>query len=173
MLASQTKTTADHYCTVRLSNYYLDSNTMTELRSKNLILVAGVTTVVSVGLLMSWLLSTKNKKLKLYYFNIPGKGEPIRLACAYSGIDFEDVRVDREQFEKLKQESKLPFGQLPVLQVSEDTFLSQSAAIMRYIGKLGGLYPKDPIAAALVDAVMDEEHDLFAGISIVRYKGTM
>ena len=30
--------------------------------------------------------------LKLYYFNIKGKGEPIRLFCAYTGLELEANR---------------------------------------------------------------------------------
>ena len=35
--------------------------------------------------------STMTPKLKLYYFNSKGKGEPIRLFCAYAGLDLEEV----------------------------------------------------------------------------------
>lgn len=49
--------------------------------------------------------------------------------------------------------------------------LTQSAAIMRYLGKLSGAYPDDPLKAALVDAIIDEENDLFTGLSVARYKG--
>lgn len=38
---------------------------------------------------------TAATKVKLYYFDIKGKGEPIRLACTYAKIPLEDVRVKR------------------------------------------------------------------------------
>ena len=49
---------------------------------------------------------------KLYYFNIKGLGEPIRLAAHYAGLKFEDIRLDREAFQKMKQAGELPFGQV-------------------------------------------------------------
>eukprot|EP00808_Paulinella_micropora_P007323 g80883.t1 len=115
------------------------------------------------------------KTLKLYYFDIPGKGEPIRLACAVNGIDLEDIRISYEDFNKMKEEGKLPFGQLPCLEVEgkkgESAYLVQSAAIMRYIGKLvgGDMYPSDAVKAALVDAVVDQEIDLFMGLTVSKY----
>ena len=60
---------------------------------------------------------TKNNKLKLYYFDIPGKGEAILLACAYSNIELDDVRIDQPQFATLREDGKLPFGQVPILEV--------------------------------------------------------
>jgi hypothetical protein len=44
----------------------------------------------------------------------------------------------------------------PVLQVG-DVVLSQSNAILTYVGKLAGLVPSDPLAAAKVDEVRAEE----------------
>jgi glutathione S-transferase len=51
-----------------------------------------------------------------------------------------------------------PFGQLPVLEVTEGdktVVLAQSNSIMRYIGRLGqhGIYPADPLAACQCDEV--------------------
>jgi len=50
-----------------------------------------------------------------------------------------------------------------------EAIICQTNAIMRYLGKLTGLYPTCPIKAALVDSLMDFEADLFAGLSVSRY----
>ena len=125
------------------------------------------------GAFLSYVLSlsktNKTPKLKLYYFDIPGKAEAIRLLCTYSNLSFEDIRLTRAQFEDLRAKNKLSFGQVPALDVNEGTILVQSAAIMRYLGKLSGLYPSDPLLAAKVDAVMDEEADLLTGLSVSKY----
>ena len=49
---------------------------------------------------------------KLYYFNIPGKGEAVRTMCTYAHFPFEDIRVSRDEFVAMKEAGKLPFGQV-------------------------------------------------------------
>lgn len=39
---------------------------------------------------------------KHYYFIVRGRGEVSRLALAAANIDFEDIRMDREQWAKEK-----------------------------------------------------------------------
>jgi glutathione S-transferase len=107
---------------------------------------------------------------KLYYFGIPGKGEAIRLACTYGKMAFEDVRINGEQFAALKESGKLKYGQVPAFEAAEGQVITQSASIMRYVGKKTGLYPTDDIAAALVDSIIDQEADLFAGLGVTIYK---
>lgn len=116
--------------------------------------------------------------MKLFYFDIPGKGDCIRLLCAHAGLPLEDIRIplgNREPFDKLKAEGKLLFGQLPALEISEtDPMITQSSAIMRYLGKVSGepsLYPSCPATAALIDGIIDEENDLTTGLSVSRYRG--
>lgn len=109
-------------------------------------------------------------KLKLYYFDIKGKGEPIRLLAAYSGLELEDYRFEgRDHFMKLKEDGTLPFGQVPLLEVDGKDKLPQSAAILRYLSRIAGLYPEDPIQAARVDAALDAETDAMVGPSVVSY----
>jgi len=111
-------------------------------------------------------------KLKLYYFNIPGKGEPIRLACAYGGVELDDFRMHANEFHDLKVSGKLAFGQVPALSVNDDQMIFQSAAIMRYVGKLAGLYPtNDDLLAAKIDMIVDCENDMFTGLAVSRYRG--
>ena len=115
--------------------------------------------------------------LELLYFDLPGKGEAIRLACWHGGFALTDTRVSHDDFAKLKDSGELAFGQMPALNVtstdSEGRFkqqLVQSAAIMRYIGKLTGLYPEDPLVAADVDALIDAENDLMTGYRVSKYQ---
>ena len=120
-------------------------------------------------------------KIRLIYFDIEGKAEAIRLALFAAGIPFEDVRVDHKDgsFQSIK--STLMFGQLPCLRVGEGDRafeLVQSAAILRYVGKLArsakapkprNMYPEDPAAAALVDAIVDQENDAMMGLRVAKY----
>jgi glutathione S-transferase len=109
-------------------------------------------------------------KLKLYYFNIKGKGEPIRLFCAYTGLELEDHRfASRQEFTDLIEAGKLAFSQVPLLEVDGKHQLVQTGAILRYLAKLTKLYPEDPLEAARVDAVFDQEADAFVGATVTAY----
>ena len=43
--------------------------------------------------------------MKLYYFNLYGKGEAIRIALTKAGVDFEDKRINSETFYKLRDDN--------------------------------------------------------------------
>jgi prostaglandin-H2 D-isomerase / glutathione transferase len=103
-------------------------------------------------------------QLKVTYFDFAGsRGEEVRLALALAGVPFEDNRIDRATFASLKPD--LPFGAVPVLEVDGRGRFGQSNAILRLIGRMYGLHPEDPFAAARHDALMDAAEDLRHRIS--------
>jgi glutathione S-transferase len=84
--------------------------------------------------------------------------------------------VSFQEFTDLKP--SLPSGQLPVLEIEDGAtgskkVMDQSNAIMRYVGKLGGLYPSDPVEALEVDIVIEtvEEAGKFLGYTMIGPKG--
>ena len=72
------------------------------------------------------------------------------MALAIGGIAFEDHRFTFAEFADVRKAT--PFGQVPVLYV-DGALVTQSDAILRYAGKLAGLYPTDPVQALLCDEV--------------------
>lgn len=57
-----------------------------------------------------------------------------------------------------------------MLEVDGKHQIVQSAAILRYLGKLSGLYPQeDALVAAKVDAILDQETDAFMGVTVASY----
>ena len=67
---------------------------------------------------------------KLYYFEIAGRAELIRLLFSAAGQKFEDVRFPREKWPEYKPKS--PFGQCPYLEITEGSTtytMAQSIAI--------------------------------------------
>lgn len=87
-------------------------------------------------------------------------------------MPFDDVRVNGEEFQAMKDAGKVPYNQLPVLEVGEGTFIGQSSAILRYVGAYAGLYPtNDHVLAAVIDSLLDQEVDMFLGLSVSRYRG--
>ncbi|CAM9740056.1 unnamed protein product [Ectocarpus sp. 12 AP-2014] len=95
--------------------------------------------------------------IKFSYFNWESIGEPVRLALAQSGVEWVDDRVAGADWPALKP--TLPNGQLPVMEV-DGVVIPQSTAQLRYVGKIGGLYPTDPVQAALADAAIDTVNDI-------------
>jgi glutathione S-transferase len=91
-------------------------------------------------------------QLKLSYFDMHGgRAEPARLAMAIGNIAFEDHRFAFPEFAEVRKAT--PFGQVPVLHV-DGVQVTQCDAINRYVGKLAGLYPADPLQALYCDEVM-------------------
>jgi glutathione S-transferase len=98
-------------------------------------------------------------KPKLIYFNTPtSRGEECRLALHVAGVDFEDVRIPRDDWPKLKPTT--PFGGVPVLEMPGRPPLAQSNAILVFIGREHGLHPTDAFEAARHEAVMAHVEDL-------------
>lgn len=91
-------------------------------------------------------------QLKLNYFDFHGgRAEPARIALHMGGIAFEDHRFAFPEFAEFRK--RTPFGQVPTLEV-DGVHVTQCDAINRYVGKLAGLYPTDPLQALFCDEVM-------------------
>lgn len=94
---------------------------------------------------------------KLYYFNGRGAAETIRLLFSYGKIDFEDVRIEQDQWPTLKPST--PFGQLPCIEQNGKK-VNQSVAIERFVAKKAKLTGKDEFEDLEIDAVVDTITDL-------------
>ncbi|CAM9640351.1 unnamed protein product [Choristocarpus tenellus] len=101
---------------------------------------------------------------KLTYFDFAGRAEPIRQAFVIAGIPFEDKRVSFAEFGAMKESGDLRWGTVPSLDIvgtdGKTTTISQSMAILRFVSRKGGLYPADPIEAAMVDEILDALQDM-------------
>lgn len=96
---------------------------------------------------------------KLTYFDFDGgRGEPVRIALHAAGIDFEDERWTFPEFQEKRGDTR--FNAVPVLDI-DGIVVTQSNAMCRYIGRLAGLYPEDPLQALYCDEAMDACEDLF------------
>jgi len=95
---------------------------------------------------------------KLYYFDFRGLAEAIRLAFSQVGVPFEDVRIKFDDWPQHKE--KMPFGQVPVLEV-DGKQLTQFMAIMRYVARKHGLEADDEwdrtVADELATSWLDEQ----------------
>ncbi len=95
---------------------------------------------------------------KLTYFDFDGgRGEPIRIAFHAAGIEFEDHRIPFEEF--MKTRSTMRFHCSPTLHI-DGVEVTQSNAMLRYVGKAAGLYPEDDLQALYCDEAMGAIEDL-------------
>ncbi|NP_001291541.1 glutathione S-transferase-like [Solenopsis invicta] len=99
---------------------------------------------------------------KLTYFNVAGLGESLRYMLHHCGIKFEDVRVEFDDWPKLKP--NMPMGQMPILEIDGKIY-HQSRAIGRYIAKKGNLYGSDELEAMEIDATIDSMDDIRQALS--------
>lgn len=102
-------------------------------------------------------------------FATQGRAEAPRLALTIGDIPFKDERFKFPEFGALKESGRLPFGQVPILTV-DGVQTTQSAGILRYCGRVSGLYPRDDDLLALsIDEVLGVMED--AGTAIFKYRG--
>ncbi len=103
-------------------------------------------------------------QIKLSYFDFDGgRGEPVRLAMALGNIPFEDHRFPLSDWPLLRDQT--PFHQVPVMEIDGETF-TQTNTMSRYVGKLAGLYPQDPLEAARCDEVMSVIEDILGKVIV-------
>jgi len=111
-------------------------------------------------------------KLDLIYFDVRARAECARMTLAYGGIQYNFTDTQGYfgcDFMTAKTSGKLPWGQLPLLAV-DGQLVSQSGSINRYVASLvtkQDFIPKNPVKAALADALHETAQDLFRIMPIV------
>jgi glutathione S-transferase len=99
-------------------------------------------------------------ELELFYFDSPGRAEPIRIVLHMAGRKFADKRLKGPDYAALRSSGDLPFGSLPVLRV-DGVAIVETPAILRYVARLGALdlIPSDPFGALLSDSAIEAFND--------------
>ena len=94
------------------------------------------------------------KRAKLHYFKGRGRAETTRWMLAINNIDFINISLaDHNDFDDLKASGKLPFNQLPLLEL-DDLKLSQSSAMISFLARRGDLYGKTDEEAVRCDMLV-------------------
>ena len=93
---------------------------------------------------------------KLYYFNARGNAEVIRLVFAQAGVQYEDTRLNSEQWAKFKPNT--PYGVMPVLDI-DGKIVGGSMPIARYLAKQYGLDGGDDMARLILEGAADAIED--------------
>jgi glutathione S-transferase len=95
---------------------------------------------------------------KLTYFNLGAVAEPIRWAFKVAEVDFEDERIEFEDWPALKKSGRFPTENLPLLEIDGEVY-TQSVAILRYLGTEFGLTVDDALQRLRLDQILDTISD--------------
>eukprot|EP01112_Ceratiomyxa_fruticulosa_P012123 TRINITY_DN3339_c0_g1_i2.p1 TRINITY_DN3339_c0_g1~~TRINITY_DN3339_c0_g1_i2.p1 ORF type:complete len:241 (-),score=50.88 TRINITY_DN3339_c0_g1_i2:106-828(-) len=118
-------------------------------------------------------MAVPQEKIVIHYFDIRGLAEYIRLILVESGVEYQEVRIDRDTWwgrnvvddtktkAHYQKAGMLPFDQLPVVQIGDSHF-SQSMSIVRMLAKKYGLYGEDIISQYNNDMIADSTADFRA-----------
>lgn len=89
----------------------------------------------------------------LTYFRGRGRAETTRWMLAATDVEFTNVAIDTpEELAALRASGKLPFDQMPLLEM-DGLRLSQSSAMFRYLARRGGLYGTNDVDALWCDMI--------------------
>jgi len=114
--------------------------------------------------------------LKLFYWNIRGMVTPIRLLLEYTGTPYEEKLYEvgpaptfsRDSWLNEKFTLGLDFPNLPFM-IDGDLKVSQSNAIINYIGRRHNLVGKSEHQKTIVDMLVGEAGDMRSGLSRLHY----
>lgn len=89
----------------------------------------------------------------LTYFAGRGRAETTRWMLAVNEIPFRNVGLtEPEAFEALRASGRLPFNQLPLLEL-DGLALSQTSAMIRHLARRGGFYGDEDLERTAIDMV--------------------
>ncbi len=101
----------------------------------------------------------------LTYFHGRGRAETTRWMLAATDVDFTNVAIETPQeLTALRATGKLPFDQMPLLEIDGHR-LSQSSAMIRYLARRGNLYGNNDTDAMWCDLVAGAAAD-FAEVAL-------
>ena len=106
-------------------------------------------------------------ELTFVYLDFPfWRAEVGRISLFCGNIDFQNRIISREEFQRVKRDGCLddstlvPFHQFPLL-IVDGTPIVQTGGIIRFCGKLSGMYPKhNDLEAAQIDQFIDFATDI-------------
>jgi glutathione S-transferase len=107
-------------------------------------------------------------KYKLTYFNFRCRAEVCRYLFALAGVEYEDHRLDWDDWQsgKINKESLgLPFGQLPVLSIDGVNY-SQSLSLERYLAEKFGFAGKTDLDKLRCDMIAHCVEDVLLAVDV-------
>eukprot|EP00830_Metopus_es_P020189 TRINITY_DN789_c0_g1_i2.p1 TRINITY_DN789_c0_g1~~TRINITY_DN789_c0_g1_i2.p1 ORF type:complete len:472 (-),score=113.76 TRINITY_DN789_c0_g1_i2:2-1378(-) len=106
-------------------------------------------------------------KPKLYYFDMPARGEMLRLLLRHAKVNFEDVRIKMPEWPAMK--NNFPMKQLPVIEAQGKQFF-QTDAMMHSLSLKYGYLPLEPMKYSKVIEACGIVKDFFEEFAKFVYK---
>ena len=100
--------------------------------------------------------------LKLIYFKMRALAEAPQMLMKFADLNYEYLMswdYFDDDWEMVKP--TIPFQQLPILVVDDEHQIAQSTSIMRFLQRIAGMEPQDPVVAAKADAILESAQELF------------
>ena len=105
-------------------------------------------------------MENENPKYTLHYFSVHVKAEAMRMLLAHAKVPFKDRVINQAtEWPEVKQK-EFAGGQVPILDCEDGSRMTQSTAILRFLGKTHGYYPEDAKAAYEVDRAIDDFNEV-------------
>ena len=101
---------------------------------------------------------------KVVYFNGMGRAEFIRMMLWHAGVDFEDERIEQEDWPGIKMSGRFPLGSMPLVTL-DGVIMAQSKASARAVAIKHGYYVTDPMLIHNVDSLLDFSQENFDAIA--------
>ena len=106
----------------------------------------------------------------IYYWPARGRGEAVRLALAAAGVEFSNAYTDMAMFQDQEMKTAMIMHgranggnsttNVPMLYM-DGQYLTQSMAVLKYVGRKFGLYPEGDIALSYqLDNLIEAANDL-------------
>ena len=99
--------------------------------------------------------------MKLYYFDIPGRAESIRLLLHHAKVQYQDIRIKPHDWQSMKNDEEFDFHTVPVLELSDGTRINQSHSILEFLGIQYGYLNVEEETIYKIKNVMELVEDLF------------
>jgi len=93
-------------------------------------------------------------ELRLIYLPFRAMAEPTRFMLHFANIPYTDELIWGPAFQREKALDGFPFDKTPILEIDGQR-IAQSGSISRYVAKLAGLYPRDPLECAFADHIFE------------------
>ena len=104
--------------------------------------------------------------LKLIYFKMRALAEAPQMLMRCYQVDYQYV-MSWDHFDDHWSNVKLriPFKQLPILELDDGTQIGQSIAILNYIESIAGIEIADPVKSAEASSILQSAQELFAPLN--------